>query len=613
MTGTPPGEAVVEVTLRPADLQADTVDVLIRTSGEVTAQLTGLRYGELETDPAREVGSLRRLVHNVTRRPYDPGPGDGRLRSIAVLGKSSLTTALTSRLRQECVDVRALSSLDELGDDPPDTILFVAPDSTGPVTDEATANTLALTRLIQRLPRQGSRLWCVTRGVSETRTATGLTHAPLAGLARIAATEQGDLWGGLIDLPDEPTSDDLSVLASVLRAHPDEPVTHIRDGRTWATRLAPVDSGSPTTPLLTFRPEGTYLITGGLGALGLRVAHWMADQGARRLVLLSRRTLPPRDHWSGEHDPATTDIIAQLRRLEERGITVRAVSGDVADHDRWKHELLADHLQLPPILGVVHAAGVVRNEMLRDATDTSIQAVLRPKIAGALALHQVFPPGTLDFLVLFSSAGQLLELPGQSAYAAANSFLDAMASHRRTEGHHDTVSIAWTSWRGTGMSTSSAAIDVELDARGTADITTLEALNILERIDDEAAHLAVLRVLPDDASATRPASLRDLTPPAEETPTPAESTTWTELSGDELYEHLYREVTAAVAAAIGTDPTNLDTRLPLTEMGFDSVMSTGLRRALAKRLHVKVPPTLIWEHPTVTAIADHFAEIPKTP
>ncbi|OXM47390.1 type I polyketide synthase [Amycolatopsis alba DSM 44262] len=614
VVGPPPDVALIEVSLRPAEQEPDTVDVLVHTTEQVVvARLSGLRYGEFESDDSHEPVCPQRLIHNVTRRPCDLGRTGKHLRSVGVLGTTPLAEALSSRLRQEIVDVRAFGRLDETGDHAPETIVFVAPDTTEPVADQAIANTQAVTRLIHRLGRGKVRLWCVTRGMGEACTATGLAHAPLSGLARVARTEHGDLWGGLIDLPDHPTAEDLSILTRVLRSPSDEPVLHIRDGKVWGTRLVPADAGCSSAPLISCRPEGTYLITGGLGALGMRIAHWLGKQGARRLVLLSRRALPARDRWSDKLDPTTSGLITRIRRLEERGITVRTVSGDVADTGRLKNELLTSNLQLPPILGIVHAAGVVRNEMLHDMTDASIHDVLRPKVAGALALHEMFPPGTLDFLVLFSSAGQLLGLPGQSSYAAANSFLDAMASHRRAEGHNDTVSIAWTSWRGAGMSTSSAAIDVELDERGTADITTAGALKVLARINDRTANLAVLRVLPDDPSVARPAVLRDLAPPAE---APAASTgrgDWARLDGDELRKHLYREVTAAVAAAIGVEPTQVDAGMPLTEMGFDSVMSTGLRRALAKRLRVPVAPTLMWEHPTVTAIAEHFAETRRKP
>lgn len=155
-------------------------------------------------------------------------------------------------------------------------------------------------------------------------------------------------------------------------------------------------------------------------------------------------------------------------------------------------------LELPPIRGVVHAAGIVENMAIRNLSEESLRRVMRPKVRGALLLHERFPPGSLDFFVLFSSAGHLLGMPGQAAYGAANAFLDGLARHRRALGDAGALAVAWTSWRGLGLSTSSAAIDAELRARGAADITSEEAFATWNAfgLGPPGGNLAVLRMLP---------------------------------------------------------------------------------------------------------------------
>lgn len=268
------------------------------------------------------------------------------------------------------------------------------------------------------------QLWCVTRGAREPRDTNGLAQSALWGIARVAAVEHPGKWGGLVDLPAEPSLVDFDALGRLVDGRYDEGIISITGGRLSTARLTPVHRRGSGPRC---EPGGTYLITGGTGALGWRVAYWLAGRGATRLVLLSRRTAPPRGH----NDPREA--------LEAAGVTVRIVSADISDRDAVAWAL--DGLELPPIRGVVHAAGVVDGQFIHTFDDDSLREVLRPKVFGALVLDELFPAGSLDFFVLFSSARQLLRRPGQVAHAAGNAFLEGMARRRP-----DVLSLAWTSW-----------------------------------------------------------------------------------------------------------------------------------------------------------------------
>jgi 6-methylsalicylic acid synthase len=360
------------------------------------------------------------------------------------------------------------------------------------------------------------------------------------------------------------------------------------------------------------QPEGTYLVTGGLGVLGVQVAYWLAERGARRIVLAGRRTLPPRNAWPELTDPRELAQVEAIGSLERHGVTVAMVAVDITDAEAATKLLSPAALALPPIKGVVHAAGVLDNRTLRTLDEESLRTVLGPKVDGALVLHELFPPGSVDFFVLFSSSGQLLGLPGQASYAGANAFLDALAAHRRAAGDTATTSFGWTSWRGLGMSTSSAVIDAELAARGTADISLTEAFAAWEMAARyDLGYAAVLRTIPLEPGGLRPPLLSELPADAPAGPTAASivDQPWAGLRGAELRACLTEEIRQEVAAETKLAAAEIDLRQPLVEMGLDSVMTVRIRHGLQRRFGLPLPATLFWDRPTIDAVASLLAEV----
>ncbi|MGH8897373.1 MAG: beta-ketoacyl reductase [Egibacteraceae bacterium] len=586
LAGDPPAEALIRVQVTGDEC----VDVDIAAAdGAPAGRLGALSFGRPEAGPAGPGA----LVYEIAWRPLAGQGENAPLRSAALLGGDPGLRAALSRegiLREGPeADAVVVAPRPRPGEDPGEAALRLA---------------LLLAEVVQSA--RGGRLWCVTRGARDPRAASGLAQTALWGLGRIAAGEHPDRWGGLVDLPATPQAWDFAALVRLLRGRWDEDLIGIDDGNATTARLAPTVTARPDAGPAC-RPDGTYLITGGTGALGLRVAQWLASRGARRLVLLGRRpdastaSRPESPAPAGGPEPSRG--ARDLRRaLESVGVTVRVLSADVCDRDRMAQLLEPDTLGLPRIRGVVHAAGVVDNRFIHALDEASLRDVMRPKVTGALVLHELFPPGSLDFFVLFSSAGQLLRLPGQAAYAAGNAFLDGLARHRRATGYYETLSLAWTSWRGLGMSTSSAAIDAELQAHGTADITATEALRAWGHADSRAAgNLAVLRVLPGSGG---PPLLRDLTGPAA-----AATVEWAHLTGPGRLELLLTEVRRAAATVLGADPDALDTHRPLADLGVDSLLSVELRCILTERLGVSVPATLLWSHPTVASVATYLASL----
>ncbi|HVA87590.1 MAG TPA: SDR family NAD(P)-dependent oxidoreductase [Candidatus Saccharimonadales bacterium] len=186
-----------------------------------------------------------------------------------------------------------------------------------------------------------------------------------------------------------------------------------------------------------FRPDATYLVTGGLRGLGGRVAEWMALLGARNLVLLGR-------------DPASSAALETAQRVETAGARVTLMAADVGSPDQVGAVLARIHDSLPPLRGIVHAAGIVADGLLGQMDDDQFRAVFGPKAAGALNLHRATANLDLDFFINFSSTASLLGNPGQSNYAAANAFLDRLAWLRRSQGRAGQT-INWNQWSEIGM------------------------------------------------------------------------------------------------------------------------------------------------------------------
>ncbi len=618
--GRPPADAVISVRVRSGS--TDTVDVVIaEPDGSVVARLDGLRYGVLDGDVGAPA-SPRRLVHRITWRPFElPKRARARLPLVVFVGDQPLARELGGALSDAGVTWLAVEDADALAGHAdrlsPAAAVVVAPDRAPDAWSGSLAATSLLTRTAQALAalpaEHRPRLWCLTRGVREAGDLAAVGEAALWGLGRVLSGEYPDLWGGIVDVPADDALGSLATLRRVLVARPADDVLAVRGTGVEVARLTTLDDTTTRRPVAC-RPNGTYLITGGLGVLGLEVAAWLAGRGARRLVLAGRRALPPRDTWDSVDpvtDPEGAARIESVKALEAAGVTVVTVALDVSDRAQVAKLASLGDLGLPPIRGVVHAAGVLDNRMAADLDEASLATVMRPKVLGAQVLHEFFPPGSLDFFALFSSAGLLLGLPGQASYAAGNAVLDALAAHRRTGGRGDTISFGWTSWRGLGMSTSSAAIDAELSARGTADITAAEAFRSWEYAEQhDVAHVAVLRPIPLLPGMRRPPLLSEL---AAEEPVAAtqsrSSAPWANLRGDELRDHVLGEVSAQVAAEMKLAVEELDTHRPLIEMGLDSVMTQIVRARLERLFRVSLPATLLWNRPTVQAISDFLAEL----
>ncbi len=477
-----------------------------------------------------------------------------------------------------------------------------------------------------------ARAWLVTQGVSQG--AGGRWMAPLWGLARVFALEQPARWGGAVDLPREladertapgtdpqadPQADQQAdwLLRSLDADDGEDQVAWSASGQRHAARLveAPI---VPAAPPLHLRADGTYLVTGGFGGLGQLVAGWLAESGARHIALMGRR--PPK-----EPDAA-------MRALLGRGVQVVSIAGDVADGAVVARlpQVLAT-AGAPALAGVFHLAADLSHAPIGQLTETQIQAMLRPKIAGTLALQRLAAEADADWLVLFSSTTALLGAGGLAHYAAANAFLDATAREAAPAGPR-TLSVNWGTWA--AMRLASQADQQGFRQAGLLPMPNDHALQAMTRLMAAGAcHGVVARVdwpqlkalhearrarpflrLVGGASPApaMPMAMHDVAraAPSREGRNGESSeigNAWTRQLAeapaasrhDVLVTLLQREVAAVLA---WPDSRSVPVTTGLFDLGLDSLMAVELRRRLERATGQPLPSTLTFNYPNVGAL-----------
>ncbi|HEU5470991.1 MAG TPA: SDR family NAD(P)-dependent oxidoreductase, partial [Actinophytocola sp.] len=443
-------------------------------------------------------------------------------------------------------------------------------------------------------------LWCLTRGAVSVGRSDPLTRpeqTQVWGLGRVAALEHPHRWGGLVDLPEVLDGRAARRLLSVLAGTTGEDQVAVRGTGVFARRLRPAPLTSDTTP---WRPTGPILVTGGTGALGARVARWLAERGAQHVILTSRR---------GPDAPGAAELVTELRNL---GTTATVAACDVADRDA-----LAALLTRHPVTGVVHTAGVDRTAALSTMDEAELAEAMRAKVSGAANLDALLGDTELDAFVLFSSISGVWGSGGQGGYAAANAYLDGLAENRRARGLAAT-SVSWGPWADAGMLVDSAEAEGYLRRRGLVPMDPGLAITALAAaLDHGETCLTVADVDWDRFAATftaaRPSPLLgDL--PGFARPAPTGTGHGSELaarlaglSPAERLPALVELVRSESAAVLGHgDAGAVGTDRPFKDLGFDSLTAVELRDRLGTATGLQLPAGLVFDYPTAAALAEHL-------
>ncbi|MDT0308873.1 SDR family NAD(P)-dependent oxidoreductase [Streptomyces sp. DSM 44917] len=460
-------------------------------------------------------------------------------------------------------------------------------------------------------PVNPPRVWVVTRGAMGIDGGPVATlHSPVWGLARVVALEQPEIWGGLVDLDPEtndPAAEAGAVVAEILAADEEDQVAY-RAGARRVARLSRIERLAPAPSAPVTGTDG-YLITGGRGALGLRVAEWLVERGARHLVLTGRRPLP--------EDPADP-VTAAVQRLRDAGATVHTPVVDVADPASMG-ALFEPGAEWPAIRGVVHAAGTFNPSSVAELDWDRFRDMTRAKVDGTLLLDALTGPDSdaagdgLDFFVMFSSAAAVWGSALAGHYAAANGFLDTMAHHRASRGLPG-VAIDWGWWGGSDL------VDGEylhqFEAMGLHVLPDPVGFAALERLLAAHDHRQVT-VAPADWDRFRPVlEARRRRPLLAELGTRREAAA---AADEEVLRGLRVARGAArvrlmedllqreVAAVLGRDEEQrLNRDAGFADAGMDSLMSVELKKRVDRLLGTDLPATAAFEHPTIAALTDYL-------
>lgn len=437
---------------------------------------------------------------------------------------------------------------------------------------------------------QPPQLWCVTSGAQATGSDDPKlcpVQAPAWGLLRSVAIEQPGLSIGLVDIAAADDAAAADLVTTMLHSNELHTQAAIRDGRVLVPRLVPM----PLVPIArpSFTADAAYLITGGLGGVGIAVASWLIEHGARHVILLGRTTLPARNRWRDlvDNDSDTAATIRQIVDLERRG-QVEYRDLDLIDAVELTAFFEARENQLrPPIRGVFHCAGVVADAAVEELDEERISAVFNPKVTGTDNLLTALDTDALDFAVFFSSAAAVLGSGNGGNDSAANAYLGGTAHRLRQRGINAQV-IDWGIWEDLGMAVRDNRQE-RLSSIGMHAIAPAAALVELHRAMT-AQHSQVIVADADwelyQRSIDIPAPLLAelIGEPAHHPQTAAPSKQPARSNDTKLVNQLRR----FVSELLQLSPAEFDNRTPLQDLGFDSIMAVQLKSEIEMQFDVEL-------------------------
>ncbi len=465
---------------------------------------------------------------------------------------------------------------------------------------------LSLMQLIQHLNQQNSstKVWMVTQGaIPDQVNDINLSQATLWGLGRVIVLEHPDCWGGLIDLDPQISLRDqmTAVIQEILNSDTEDQVMYRRAQR-WVPRL--VSASRSTQNTFKVKSDGSYLITGGSGSLGLKVAQWMINQGAQHLVLLSRRG-------------STSEVETAISAWTEMGASVQVIQGDVTQPDQVARAIEQVQHGSYPLCGVIHAAGSVGNHPLATMTAEQFESVLKPKVEGGWILHQQTQHLDLELFVCFSSIAAMWGSQGQGHYAAGNAFLDALVHYRRQLGLAG-ISINWGPWSGGGMATENFQEQLkQIGVEALDPQVALQALGVV--LQNNAAQTTVVKVdwsqFRRILNIRRPRPFLDVLAPAESSEVSLKFDQTTLLDrlaalpsrqrDSELQQHLQEQL----CRVLNLDPSRpVKPEIGFFELGMDSLMAVDLKERLEKSLGVPLPASLAFDAPNLKSLAAYLSQ-----
>jgi acyl transferase domain-containing protein/acyl-CoA synthetase (AMP-forming)/AMP-acid ligase II/acyl carrier protein len=453
------------------------------------------------------------------------------------------------------------------------------------------------------------KMWLVTRGavfVEECARSISVAQAPLWGLGKVMALEHPELYGGMIDLdPDD--NDAVMELIDVLSSNTHEEQVAIRRKTRYVPRLVHASNHKINRKLTNgelVKSENSYLITGGLGYLGLQVARWIAGKGAKHLILVGR---------GGASSDQARQTVDDLRKS---GVQITIGKCDVADYKEMKRIIETAQAEMPPLKGVVHTAGAVGWDLLKDMKHDGLKSIIRPKVQGTWVIHKLLAQHELDFFVSFSSIASTWGSKGHGHYASANQFLDAMAAHGRRCGM-PALAVNWGPWNGGGMTVNEFqnwlaqlgiyGMDIEDGIRAFEMLLGSDFSQVVVANIDWKLFKSIFA-----AKARKPFfDLQD----AEKNEEPGGKEKHRSKIMHQLEESpverrlplLIEYIQKELAKVLWSEPNKLPhIEQGLFDMGIDSLAAVQFKTRLEKNLGIELKTTVVFDYPTIKQLAEYL-------
>ena len=451
-------------------------------------------------------------------------------------------------------------------------------------------------------------VWLVTenaQAVSKQDSVSAWLSAAAWGIGRVIALEKPELFAGLLDLSGS-DAEQLKMMANIVAVGPIGEQIAIRAEGNYVARLT---QRSLQTSTVSIDPQGDYIVTGGLGGLGLVVAQWLVANKAGRVWLLSRSA-------------AKGEALDRIEQLRQQGGDVRCLQADVADQHAVA-VVISQIAQLGGRLkGVVHAAGVLQDGRLENLNTEAFNQVLSAKVQGAWLLHQATKDLPLDFFVLFSSAAAVLGSMGQAAYAAANAAMDSLAYYRKTL-DLPALTINWGAWAEVGMAANLDKVDQQrMQANGVMPIKPEAAQALLAHAIASKANQQIIMdinwpVFKQALSSAASKTFWQLMDGAESEITELVNTQlavnfeqkMSELNEDDAYQFAQTQVEQALKQVLYLDTDkSVDSHQGFFDMGLDSITVVELRENLERSLACSLPATLLFDYANVADVSLYLVQ-----
>jgi acyl transferase domain-containing protein/acyl-CoA synthetase (AMP-forming)/AMP-acid ligase II/NAD(P)-dependent dehydrogenase (short-subunit alcohol dehydrogenase family)/acyl carrier protein len=533
----------------------------------------------LAVHPATDSSNIMEMVYT----PITAGPAEKTATSMLILYDELKATALNWRRKYASAVMAHISAIPDIPVGTTVCYLSNPFDEDQPViSEQEVMNMLPLTEKIRNA--EGARLIIVTNNVHQENTLVNLSAGMLWGFFLSLKSELDYLPVSIIDVNEQDYESAFTAITKHLISLGLQLI--IRDGKWFIPTMKPVIVNEPKKELI-IQPDKAYLVTGGMGSIGIQVVQWLMQKGARHIVISGRSTLSDLQQQ-------------QLKQWNSKGCSVTYLSCDISQSEHFAR--LLQEASIPAIKGVIHTAGTLSDKLLISHTPESFAAVFPGKVQGAWNIHHLSKDWQLDFFVLFSSTVSLLGNLGQSNYGAANYFLNALACYRR-ERQLPCTSICWGPWQDSAMTN---GLTSHFEQLGIQSFEGTEALQSMERIINGSPVYALIDINPTAAEQPFPEWLHPYIP-ADWAAIKKEPLTAFIIPADKAAMRTLLESTAREILGLRQDEY-FNTDRPYFETGFDSLMLNKFKNSISAKTGIHIPISHFFQYPVLSSLSDHLFE-----